>query len=423
VIMGCTAAKVTSGQRAGRAGGSVGPGLSSRWALSLVAMIALSGCSGTLDQPSDDTRTAAPTPQRSSTSSPATSAATSAASSGPAPSSPAPSGPAPSSPGSQSPTTKVGKLTATDVATGLTSPWGLVALKDGSTLVSERDTGKILHVVKTRTTEVTRLSAVDPGGEGGLLGLAMTPDERTVFAYFTAAQDNRIVSMSWDGSKLGHPRTILSGIPKGLRHNGGRLVVGPDGYLYVGTGETGDESLSQNKRSLGGKILRITFDGKPAPQNPFDNEVYSYGHRNVQGLAFDDHDRLWASEFGDQTWDELNLITKGGNYGWPEAEGSAKIDGLTNPKVVWRTSQASPSGLAYWRGELWMAALRGERLWEIPLDGTKTGEPRDQFANKYGRLRSVTVSADGQSLLLTASNTDSRGVPKPGDDRLMRVTG
>ena len=163
-----------------------------------------------------------------------------------------------------------------------------------------------------------------PAGEGGLLGLAVTADEQTVFAYFTSAQDNRIVSMSWDGATLGEPKAILTGIPKGGRHNGGRMVVGPDGNLYVGTGETGDTDLAQDKTSLGGKILRITTDGQPAAGNPFSNEVYSYGHRNVEGLAFDDQGRLWASEFGEQTWDELNLITEGGNYGWPEVEGSGQ---------------------------------------------------------------------------------------------------
>ena len=200
------------------------------------------------------------------------------------------------------------------------------------------------------------------------------------------------------------------------------MVIGPDGYLYVGTGESGSGGLAQDKDSLGGKILRIRTDGRPAPGNPFDNEVYSYGHRNVQGLAFDDQGRLWASEFGDQTWDELNLITKGGNYGWPTAEGSAKIDGLINPKLVWKTSEASPSGLAYWQGEFWMAALRGERLWEIPVEGTNVGEPKSHFAGDYGRLRSVTVATDGQSLLLTASNTDGRATPEAGDDRVLRVT-
>jgi glucose/arabinose dehydrogenase len=190
----------------------------------------------------------------------------------------------------------------------------------------------------------------------------------------------------------------------------------------VSTGETGSTpQLAQDKKSLGGKILRITTDGKPAPGNPFDNAVYSYGHRNVEGLAFDDQGRLWASEFGDTTWDELNLITKGGNYGWPLVEGSSSNEDLINPKVVWHTEDASPSGLAFWQGELWMAALRGNRLWEIPVNGTDTGKPVGHFQGDYGRLRTVVVATDG-SLLLTTSNRDGRGDPKAGDDKIFRIT-
>jgi glucose/arabinose dehydrogenase len=228
--------------------------------------------------------------------------------------------------------------------------------------------------------------------------------------------------MSWNGRQLGAPKVILKGIRKGFIHNGGRMVIGPDGYLYVGTGESGTGRLAQDKDSLNGKILRLTLDGRPAPGNPFDNEVYSYGHRNVQGLAFDDKGRLWASEFGQNTWDELNLINKGDDYGWPVVEGSGRVRGMTNPKVVWRTRDASPSGLAYWQGDLWMAGLRGQRLWQIPLDGTKAGDPIAHFRGEYGRLRSVAVAIDGNNLLLTDSNTDGRGDPAKGDDRLFRIT-
>ena len=235
------------------------------------------------------------------------------------------------------------------------------------------------------------------------------PDESRVFAYYTAAEDNRIVAMSWDGRSLGEPEVILDGIPKAGIHDGGRIIVGPDGHLYVGTGDSGESQEAQDKSSLGGKILRLTVDGEPAPGNPFGDEVFSFGHRNVQGLAFDEEDRLWASEFGSQDWDELNLIEEGKNYGWPLVEGSGEGQGLTNPKVVWRTSEASPSGLAYWQGDLWMAGLRGERLWQIPVDGTDTGDPVAHFEGEYGRLRTVVVSSDGQSLLLTGSNTDGRG--------------
>jgi glucose/arabinose dehydrogenase len=358
----------------------------------------LVSCSDPENEPSADTRTA-----------------------GPASPTAVPSG-SPASPSATGSPTRRGKPEATELLTGLTTPWGLVALKNGSLLVSERDTKQILLVNGTAKESLRTIEEVEPGGEGGLLGLAVTPDERQVFAYYTAAEDNRIVAMSFDGRVLGDPRVILDGIPKGQIHNGGRISIGPDGLLYAGTGDSADSELAQDRESLGGKILRITPDGKPAPGNPFGNEVYSLGHRNVQGLAFDEQDRLWASEFGSQEWDELNLIGEGNNYGWPLVEGSGEGDGLTNPKVVWETSEASPSGLAYWQGELWMAGLRGERLWEIPVEGTDTGDPIAHFEGDYGRLRSVIVASDGQSLLLTGSNTDGRGDEKDGDDRLLRVT-
>jgi glucose/arabinose dehydrogenase len=358
------------------------------------------GCTNAANEPNAETRTAAPTP----------------ASSAPVSSSPPVSSPSSSGVASR------GDPRARAIASDLAAPWGLISLKDDSFLIAERDEQKIVRVEGSSTSAVRTIDEADPAGEGGLLGLAITPDEKTVFAYYTAAADNRIVSMSWDGRDLGTPKVILKGIPKGAIHNGGRMVIGPDGYLYVGTGESGTGRLSQDKDSLGGKILRIRLDGRPAPGNPFDNEVFSYGHRNVQGLAFDEAGRLWASEFGQNRWDELNLITKGSNYGWPDVEGSGDVRGITNPKVVWRTDEASPSGLAYWQNSLWMAGLRGERLWEIPVDGTKTGDPIAHFRGDYGRLRTVQVAADGGSLLLTSSNTDGRGSPASNDDRLFQIT-
>ena len=368
------------------------------------ALLVVTGCTNAGNEPSSDTRTAGQTP----------------ASSAPAPS------PDPSTPEASSPTPSAvrsrGEPRATVIVSDLAAPWGLVTLKDGTFLISERDERRILRVHNDSTSIVGTIDEASPAGEGGLLGLAITKDEKTVFAYYTAADDNRIVSMSWNGRDLGAPKVILRGIPKGFIHNGGRMVIGPDDYLYVGTGESGDGSLAQDKDSLGGKILRLRVDGRPAPGNPFDNEVFSYGHRNVQGLAFDADGRLWASEFGQQEWDELNLIREGANYGWPEVEGSGKVKGMTNPKVVWRTRDASPSGLAYWQGGLWMAGLRGARLWEIPLDGASTRAPIAHFRGDYGRLRTVVVAHDGNSLLLSNSNTDGRGDPSRDDDRLFRLT-
>jgi glucose/arabinose dehydrogenase len=318
------------------------------------------------------------------------------------------------------------------VATGLNSPWGLAPLPDGALLVASRDEGTITRVdektgAKTLLGEVSGVSAE---GEGGLLGIALSPDyaaDHMIYAYFTSASDNRIARLLYDprkpqGEQLGAPDTVFKGIPKGVIHNGGRIAFGPDRMLYAGTGESGERGLAQDKKSLGGKILRITPEGEPAPGNPFpDSPVYSYGHRNVQGLAWDGRQRLFASEFGQDTWDELNLIEPGRNYGWPVVEGTAHRAGYTDPLVQWRTDEASPSGIAYADGAIWMASLRGERLWRIPLAGRElAGPPRAFLKGKCGRLRTV-LSAGGNKLWLVTSNTDTRGTPQPGDDRILQL--
>ena len=312
------------------------------------------------------------------------------------------------------------------VATGLKAPWGVAFLPDGSALVGERDTTRVLAVDDGSVRPVGTVEGVSPQGEAGLLGLAVSPDfakDRLLFAYLTTAQDNRVVTMTYDGQRLGPPKPVLAGIPNGFVHDGGRLLFAPDGNLFVSTGETGQGQLAQDRDSLGGKILRITPDGKPAPGNPREGSpVWTMGHRNVQGLAFDGDGRLWATEFGANTWDELNRIDKARNYGWPREEGQGDDPAYRNPFVQWRTADASPSGLAYLDGSLWAGALRGGRLWQIPVeaDGT-TGQPRDFFVGDYGRLRTVVVAPDG-NLWVTTSNRDGRGDPAPDDDRILVVS-
>ena len=287
-------------------------------------------------------------------------------------------------------------------------------------------------------TPVGVVDDVDPGGEGGLLGVAASPNfdqDHLLYVYYSAASDNRIATVTFENGALRDQAVLLNGIPRAGIHNGGRLAFGPDGLLYVGTGDSGDRPNSQDLSSLGGKILRLAPDGSPAPGNPFPEApyVYSYGHRNVQGLAFDETGRLWASEFGQNTWDELNLIVAGGNYGWPEVEGPGNNEGFVAPQRVWPTDEASPSGVAVWRGAVWMAGLRGQRLWQIPITGTdsaelatggaganQTGEPVANLAGVYGRLRTVQVAPDG-SLWVTTSNTDGRGDVRDGDDRILRI--
>ena len=297
------------------------------------------------------------------------------------------------------------------LATGLDTPWGLAFLPNGDALVSERDSARVLRVPAAggTPTEVMRLPETRPGGEGGLLGLAVSPTyarDGLVYAYLTAADDNRVVSFRLDGDV----RPVLTGIPKGSIHNGGRLAFGPDGLLYVGTGDTGDRSLSQDPRSLGGKVLRL-LPGDPP-------ETFSLGHRNVQGLAFDARGRLLATEFGQNRFDEVNVLTKGGNYGWPDVEGRGDGGGrYVEPLVTWDTSEASPSGAAVVGDDLYVAALRGERLWRVPVAG---GEPTALLTEAYGRLRAAERAPDGSLWLLT-SNRDGRGDPEDADDRILRL--
>ncbi|MGV9254364.1 PQQ-dependent sugar dehydrogenase [Streptomyces sp. NPDC003697] len=318
------------------------------------------------------------------------------------------------------------------VAEGLNSPWGLAPLPEGDLLVSSRDQATITRVDGTTgaKTELGKVSGVSPEGEGGLLGIALSPgyaSDHMVYAYFTSASDNRIVRMLYDekkppGEQLDAPDTVFRGIPKGVIHNGGRIAFGPDGMLYAGTGESGDRGLSQDTGSLGGKILRLTPEGEPAPGNPFrGSPVLSYGHRNVQGLAWDGRQRLFASEFGQNTWDELNAIEPGGNYGWPNAEGRSGNPRYRDPLTQWHTDEASPSGIAFAGGSLWTAALKGQRLWRVPLRGTRASAPPQAFlTGRYGRLRTV-VAAGGDRLWLVTSNTDGRGDPRQGDDRILEL--
>ncbi|MFF6784417.1 PQQ-dependent sugar dehydrogenase [Streptomyces sp. NPDC012510] len=318
------------------------------------------------------------------------------------------------------------------VTEDLDSPWGLAALPEGGLLVSSRDEATISRIDE-KTGKKTRLGEVPgvaPAGEGGLMGITVSPEyasDHMIYAYFTSESDNRIVRMLYDpekpaGEQLGAPDTILRGIPKGTNHNGGRIAFGPDQMLYASTGERYEGPLAQDKDSLGGKILRMTPDGEPAPGNPFDNSVvYSYGHRNVQGLAWDGKQRLWASEFGQNTWDELNQIRPGGNYGWPEVEGKGDKPGFVEPVAVWSTEEASPSGIAIAEGSVWMAGLRGQRLWRVPLDGTEaSADPQAFLEGDYGRLRTV-VSAGGDKLWLVTSETDGRGSPEGGDDKILEL--
>lgn len=300
-------------------------------------------------------------------------------------------------------------------------PWSTVFLPDGTAVISERESAQLRTIAPGagggRAGTLGTVPDVVPDGEGGLLGLAVSPDfaaDRYLYAYFTAAGDNRIARLRLEEreGKLqpGAPEVIFSGIPKARTHNGGRIRFGPDGYLYVGTGDSQRRGQPQDQNALGGKILRITPEGRPAPGNPFgDNPVYSLGHRNVQGLAWDSAGRLWASEFGPDVDDELNLIVPGGNYGWPDVTGAPHRAGFLDAKVVWpSTAESSPSGLEIVGDTAYLGALRGQRLWEVPLNGEFAGEPVGYFTGLYGRIRDVSLAPDGRLWVLNNNkNPDS----------------
>ncbi|WP_248841113.1 PQQ-dependent sugar dehydrogenase [Frankia sp. AgKG'84/4] len=315
------------------------------------------------------------------------------------------------------------------VADGLAAPWDIAFLPSGEALVSERDSGRILRVPAGggRPTTMTTLPGVLHQGESGLLGLAVSPTfarDQFVYAYYTTSSDNRIVRFRLDGTRAEAPTPILTGLAHGVIHNGGRIRFGPDGLLYVGVGDTGVRTNAQNLASRNGKILRIRPDGTIPADNPFPGSpVYSLGHRNVQGLAWDSAGRMWASEFGQDRFDEINLIVAGGNYGWPVVEGDGDTDGgrYRRPLATWPVADASPSGIGIRGNTMYVAALRGQRLWELDLAGaTVRGEPRAVLDGVAGRLRAAVAAPDGSIWILT-NNTDGRGEPRPGDDRILAL--
>lgn len=321
-----------------------------------------------------------------------------------------------------------------DVVTGLKAPWSVVWV-DGAPLISQRDDARIRQLSGGKLREVLTVPGVKHGGEGGLLGMAV--QDGWLAVYYTGDDDtNRVVRYRCakrEGAvRLTGRQQILDGIPAGVVHNGGRVEFGPDGKLYVSTGDSTQRELAQDRSSLAGKILRLEPDGGVPGDNPFvRSPVWSMGHRNVQGMAWAADRTMFAVEFGENTWDELNVIVRGGNYGWPVREGRAKTDfdtslvprgtGSTsyrNPVQQWPTSEASPSGMAVLGDTIYIAALGGQRLITVPVSHPSAST--QHFVRTYGRLRDVVVAPD-RSLWVLTNNTDTRGDPRPGDDRILRV--
>jgi glucose/arabinose dehydrogenase len=314
------------------------------------------------------------------------------------------------------------------IAQTLTVPWGLDFLPDGDVMVTERS-GTLRRIDSGQTYNIDGVRHI---GEGGLLGLALHPDfeqNRQLYLYLTTETDggltNRVERYRYQNDRLSERTVILDNIPGAANHDGGRIAFGPDGHLYITTGDAGNEQSAQDTNSLAGKILRITEEGDIARDNPFGNEVYSYGHRNPQGLAWDEEGQLWSSEHGrsgvKSGYDEINLIKKGANYGWPVIEGNETRDSMEAPVVHSGADETwAPASLAYQNGSLFFGGLRGETLYEAVIRGDNELDLRGHLRGEYGRIRTVTFGLDDQ-MYLTTSNTDGRGEQRPNDDQIIRI--
>jgi glucose/arabinose dehydrogenase len=320
----------------------------------------------------------------------------------------------------------------TEVATDTDIPWGLVTLPDGSILYARRDAHDIVRInpatgAKTTVGAVPNVQSTD--GEGGLMGLAISPGfaaDQWLYIMHTSPDDNRIVRIKLVGGQLdtNTEEVLVSGIPRNKFHNGGRLRFGPDGKLYASTGDAQNADLAQNLDSLAGKILRLNPDGAVPADNPFGTYVWSYGHRNPQGLAFDSQGRLWQQEFGNSIMDETNLIQKGGNYGWPACEGTAgtcDTPGFIAPKQTYGTSQGSCSGITVVGDGLYVACGRGTRMYRMTISGDSLTDQQIYFNGTYGRLRTVEPAPGGGLWLTTTNEGDKDSIPNNSNERIFRV--
>lgn len=311
------------------------------------------------------------------------------------------------------------------IAQNLKVPWEIAFLPDREILVTERS--GTLRLIKS--DQKIPIEEVEHIGEGGLLGMATHPkfsENHWLYLYFTTktSQDlnNIVVRYQLNNNKLENPQIILSGIKGNSNHNGGRIAFGPDGYLYITTGDAQNPNLSQDPKSLNGKILRIKDDGTVPPDNPFGNEVYSFGHRNPQGLTWDNKGNLWATEHGrsgiQSGLDELNLIEKGKNYGWPIIQGDESKEGMVTPTIhSGPTVTWAPAGAVYYRESIFFGGLRGQALFEYDISEKSL---KKHLEGQFGRIRAVSLGPDGY-FYITTSNTDGRGNPAPADDKLIKI--
>lgn len=311
------------------------------------------------------------------------------------------------------------------VADHLEVPWGIAILPSGNALVTERSTGRILSVEPqfAPAALVQTITNIDGSGDGGLLGLALSPtygEDGLIYAYVTTRTDNRIIRFA-----LGQrPQAIFTGIPRGATGNGGRIAFGPDGNLYVGTGDAGKRAVAAQPRSLAGKILRLDVFGKAAKGNPVaGSPVFATGFRDVTGLCWDSRNRLYATDIGAGT-DEVDDVRAGMDYGWPAVMGDAHRPGSFDPAKAWATGKAAPGGCAVLRSVMYVGQLNGKKISGVVPPTTPgqaiTGREDSLIADKYGRIRSVVVAPDG-AVWATTSNRDGHGRPVAADDRVLRI--
>jgi glucose/arabinose dehydrogenase len=293
-------------------------------------------------------------------------------------------------------------------------------LPDGRMIFTERP-GRV-NILEGKQVKLVANINTTATGESGLLGVAVDPEfdqNRYIYLYYTSGNSNRVSRFELDET-LRNETILLDNIPASQIHDGGRLKFGPDGKLYITTGDASQRELAQDRNSLAGKILRMNSNGSVPDDNPFGNYVYSYGHRNPQGIAWGSGGIMYASEHGQSRNDEINIITSGSNYGWPVIEGNQTSSGMVSPLRAFTEFTLAPSGLAYYQGRLYQAGLRGNQLRQMVLsaDG-KNMVGEEALFQDLGRIRDV-VEYNGY-LYISTSNRDGRGIPKSGDDRIIRV--
>jgi len=319
---------------------------------------------------------------------------------------------------------------ASIIASELEIPWDLAFLPDGRLLFTERP-GRVGVIDREgKSSSVATISQVKHIGEGGLLGIAAHPDfnnNKYIYCYYTYSSAgngtlNRVARFKFESDKLTNEEIIVDAIPGAANHNGGRIKFGLDNFLYITTGDAQNPSLAQNTNSLAGKIIRVTDEGKPAPGNPFNNLVYSYGHRNSQGITWDNNGRLWSTEHGrsgiQSGLDELNLIEKGKNYGWPIIQGDETKEGMVSPVINSGPNDTwAPAGTVFYDDRIFFGGLRGEALFEYKIADKSLSK---HFHKEFGRIRAVVLGPDDY-FYITTSNSDGRGIPREGDDKIIKI--